>query len=594
MPVENNRYATIIFRSRIVEVEPFRRFAEQAAALGATHVNVDSLPYNRWRWERDCRDPYPNWSIIRFSLFDASVPEPLAPWFPAEHAERSLEIIAHKGEILRELGLKGSIWGCEPMWLPEDVYLAHPEWRGPRCEHPLRARKPYYAPCIDHPEVLAMYRESVARICGLAPVDRFTFLTNDSGGGICWSEGLYPGRNGPAHCEHRPLAERMSGWMSAVQAGAAEAGLEAQVQLIGTIPQAEVSYVGRQLMKGQGVGGAGTAIAGSTNYLYGSFLYPVRELPQTADFAEHLERAYKSKAQTLLVNFPSEASVELMEIYRLFRESPTDGMYARTGLLKAAADAVAAPGCGEKLLELWEHIRRTVEAVKPMENGGPVLLLGVTAQRWLTRPLVPYPMELPEETKAYYRSFQFQARTEEHAADLMDCQAAKLIQGKHGTWLAGKLLDTALGHVSQAIRVTESLGTVSGELLLRLQVLRCLLRTVRHTSRYQDLLERAAISTTEREVDRGGTARVLPVEMQVVVRAETDNVQELIRLLEQAATPPIITAGCPEEESVFELAPVPELIGQLKTKTAIMLKHEPDHKRLLAAAETGRNGGAGG
>jgi hypothetical protein len=56
-----------------VEVEPFRRFAEQAAALGATHVNVDSLPYNRWRWERDRQDPYPNWSIIRFSLFDAAV-----------------------------------------------------------------------------------------------------------------------------------------------------------------------------------------------------------------------------------------------------------------------------------------------------------------------------------------------------------------------------------------------------------------------------------------------------------------------------------------------------------------------------------------
>ena len=75
------------------------------------------------------------------------------------------------------------------------------------------SRHNYYAPCIDRPEVLALYRRAVARLCQLVPIEEFFFLTNDSGGGICWHPGLYPGANGPEFCKNRSMNDRF-GWLA--------------------------------------------------------------------------------------------------------------------------------------------------------------------------------------------------------------------------------------------------------------------------------------------------------------------------------------------------------------------------------------------
>lgn len=55
-----------------------------------------------------------------------------------------------------------------------------------------------------------------------------------------------------------------------------------------------------------------------------------------------------------------------------------------------------------------------------------MLYLGCVQQRWLTRPFVPFPEELKPEDRDYYRKFLFQARTEEHANNLADLQAAQI------------------------------------------------------------------------------------------------------------------------------------------------------------------------
>jgi hypothetical protein len=596
---------SILFYSRLIDLESFRRFAYMAAELGATHVNVDSLPFNRWRWELDLNDPYPNWSMITFTLFDVAVPEVLKQWIPADRAERNLELIARKGQVLRELGLKGLVMGCEPMWLPGGAYREHPEWRGPRCNHPLRSRNSYYSPCIDNAEVLAMYKESVAKLCRAAPIDRFSFLTNDSGAGLCWSEGLYPGVNGPSACRQRPLPERISSWMSAMQEGAAQAGQQAQINLYGTIPASEVNYTAGQLLRDQLIEGRGPGIsaawaeAGAPNFMYASFQYPVKELPQAVDFAEQLERAFGRQHDNVVVGFPSDRSRELFEVFRQFRKQGGSGLAARAALLRNAAEGIAGSESAGQLLDVWEQIRRAIDAITPLENGGPILLLGVVGQRWLTRPLVPFPLELADERKAYYRRFQFQARSEQNAADLMDCQAAKFAQGKVGTWLASKLLNRAINHAQAAIQLLGAMkpGTAAAqaqaagaeaegwnreELQRRLRVFVCMLRCALHTANYQDLLERSRSASAEPEVDRGGTARILPVDMQTVVRAETDNMLELIGLLESAAEAPLITASEPDDESVFLLSP--DLVRQLRLKIDLMEEHFMEHKRLNASS----------
>jgi hypothetical protein len=101
-----------------------------------------------------------------------------------------------------------------------------------------------------------MYRKAVAELCRQAPIESFSFLTNDSGGGICWSVSLYPGQNGPAWCQSRPYGSRVVGFLSTVQAGAKDAGLEADVSIYygsGYISQTEISSVLPLLLPGQSI-----------------------------------------------------------------------------------------------------------------------------------------------------------------------------------------------------------------------------------------------------------------------------------------------------------------------------------------------------
>ncbi|UCE05540.1 MAG: hypothetical protein JSW07_18325, partial [bacterium] len=186
----NNR--KIIFNCPTSTTEEFEKFAQTAKELGATHVTISHLPPSRWQWELDLSDPYPNWGMRNATIFKIIVPPELDKFLPVDYAKKNLELIKERCAILKELGLKAAFAGKEPAWLPEPVFQAHPDWRGPRCEHPRRARNTYYAPCIDRPEVLAMYRKAVAELCQHAPIEVFDFLTNDSGGGICWSVSLYP------------------------------------------------------------------------------------------------------------------------------------------------------------------------------------------------------------------------------------------------------------------------------------------------------------------------------------------------------------------------------------------------------------------
>ena len=246
----------VIFTCPTNSTEEFRRLAMQAAELGATHVSISDLPKSRWQWDLDLNDPYPNWGMLVTSIFKVVVPEELKSFLPADYAKKNLQIVKERCAILKELGLKAAFFGKEPSWLPETVYQAHPDWRGPRCEHPRRARHTYYAPCIDQPEVLAMYRKAVAELCRQAPIEVFSLLTNDSGGGICWSVSLYPGQNGPSLCEKRSYADRVVGFMSTIQDGAKDAGLTAEVSMnygAGMISAAEVSSVITSLRPGQAI-----------------------------------------------------------------------------------------------------------------------------------------------------------------------------------------------------------------------------------------------------------------------------------------------------------------------------------------------------
>jgi len=585
----------IIFNCPTESIAEFEIFAEKAAELGATHVYISEIIPSRWQWEFDLTDPYPNWGMRHASIFKIIVPPKLEPYLPVNYANQNLELIKKRCVVLKKLGLKAAFSGTEPGWLPEAVFKDHPDWRGPRCEHPRRARNTYYAPCIDRPEVLAMYRKAVAELCRVAPIEVFNLLTNDSGGGICWSVSLYPGQNGPAWCEGRSYADRVVGFLSVIQAGAKDAGLEAEVSFrygSGYISRTEIASVIPYLKPGQTINGRNqqgfTPTIGIGYSDYWSGVGPVTGIPQVMRMAEQLQEVCHSDKANLSFNFNSlDESAELFDLIQQFNQQPFKTNTERMNAVHQVAVKYVGDENADQMMELWDKINKAVHEVLSI-GPDPIMLVGTINQRWITRPLVPFPMELTADEKDYYRKFQFQANSEEEAADLMNLQGFEMINGYSGSLLATWTLNGSIRNIESTIEdVEQIIGRLDNEnkikelelLKLRLKTLNCFYRNAKHTIQYQDILDRTDYENlpTEQNIYPMDGDQLLR-EIQIVTRNEIDNTNELISLLESTKIPLVKTASTLEEEDVFNIGP--NIIEQLKKKIDIMLKHQLEVNRL--------------
>ena len=436
-----------------------------------------------------------------------------------------------------------------------------------------------------------MYREAVAAICRAAPVELFSFLTNDSGSGICWSVSLYPGQNGPAWCRQRPYADRVAGFLSAIQEGARKSGLEAEAGFYygsGYISQAEIASVIPSLRPGQAINGKsrdGSTPSSTVGFgFYDVGTNPVLGIPQVLRFAEQLEVAANDERANLNVVFTHPDAPEYFALLRQFNKDPFRGFMGRMRAIHAAAAHLVGENNAESLVGVWEKIDRAVDAVRAI-GPDPIMLVGTVNQRWITRPLVPFPMELAPEEKDYYRKYQFQANSEEEAADLMNLQGFEMINGYSGSLLASNLLNQGINRLESAVKDIARLHEKAGDkatldlLQLRLRTLVCLYRNARNTIQYQDILDRTDARhppVEENIYPMDGDQKLR--EIQNVTRDEIDNVQELITLLESSKAPLVELAPSRAEEDVFLIGP--DIVDQLRKKVRIMLRHQLDVYRL--------------
>jgi hypothetical protein len=258
--------------------------------------------------------------------------------------------------------------------------------------------------------------------------------------------------------------------------------------------------------------------------------------------------------------------------------------------LREVAVELAGEAQADKLLQAWDSIDRCVEELSHMDEGGPILLLGCVNQRWLVRPLVPFPLELKPEEKDYFRRFQFQAKSETEAADLMNLQDNWLVKGFSGRYLAETMFTRAIHYAENA---RNQISAVAGAapspdvekrmrlLQARLAMLCCVIRNALNTCRYQEILDRTDPSKKPEESPVWHVpADPRGFEIRAVMRAEIDNSLEMIRLLESAPGPLVETAGTATDEDIFLLNP--DLAGQLRRKIKTMLAHERDYDRLYS------------
>lgn len=574
-------------------LEEYRRLAQLAKDLGATHLSVSQVESAMWLWNQNRYDPYPNWCIDRPSIFRFIVPDALKPYLPQDYADRNLKMLIARAEILKEFGLKATFDGMEPAYLPEQVYRDHPTWRGPRCDQARRARTEYYAPCIDNPEVRAMYVEAVCKLCEVAPFESFNFLTNDSGGGLCWAEGLYPGKNGPMNCANKSIGDRISDFMSMFQEGAALAGCETEVNVYHIDPLDEAAALPK-LKKKQAVNNR-TMTTSSRSFTIGfsamrsDHTTPVALLPRMVAYAEKMQKAQDDYESNLVIGVRSINDHDTVAFLRKYFRKMEPGAVGRYKALTDMATEFVGEKYANTLVDVWDLIEKATACFDYLATGGHIFSLGTVHQRWLTRPFVAFPGELTAQEKEYYRPFQFQAQTEEDADNMLDLQAHRWIGGYSGQNLINKTVSQALPYLNQAVSLVEKIRHEAGDIpyqktlkhiILRLKMYICIIRNANNVCSFQTILDRTDYN--EVPVDKTPIIReqgdIRYFKVNQIIRNEIDNTLEMISLLEQAEEPILQVAESEEFESVMIFGP--DIINDFKKKIDIMENHRRDFERL--------------
>ena len=588
------------------DLDEYAAAAEALARAGATHMVISGLTEKSRHEIDDSTDPYLQWAIVNPTLFKFAPPEDLSGWIPAEYAAANMEQLRRRSEILARVGLRGVFMTVAPMYLPESVYEAHPAWRGPRVDQPRRSRHPRFAPCIDQPEVLALYREAARNVCAAAPVlDTFRLGTNDSGAGICWSDGLYPEANGPAACRERHYGRRVADWLAAFQLGAQDAGVEAEVFIVThAMSEAQVASIAAVAPKGVGFlvrRGAETLATVPHQSLASVSVQagdPVVGVPNPWGLAEAV--ASVRDATRAVVRFGSGMSFRgspedlMVKVYGRALAAPVDTTFGRVALLREIAAEEVGLDKADGLLEMWMDIGRGLENLNLLSFGGTFTQIAITAQRWLTRPLVPFPMELTPDEKDYYRPFLFQANSEEEASDMTNLQANKVVVGVAHARTIGRLMGAAAGPIGRAIQGAVALRDSAKDetardafelLSLRLRALASVIRTCTNVPMFQAYMDRRKAAIEREVASPTETPEWMPGEpertwVMETFRDELDNVTELIGVLTAASGPVFRVASDKAREDTFTFGP--DLVEQLDKKQRIMMDHWLDFDRLYA------------
>jgi hypothetical protein len=600
----------------------FERRGALSKELGATHMAIteDLLP-SLWQFNPP-GDPYPAWFVYRVSLLKIFPPKEVQPYVDMNYAGEIARILEERCAVLRKLGLKAHWNSNEPQVLPEAFFQAYPRLRGPRVDQPNRSRVAWFAPCVDQPETLRLYREAMKILLARCPeVESFNFLTQDSGSGFCWVPALYPGINGPSDCKDRPMEQRVSGFLVNLQQAAREAGHEIVINLTPIAPrqwmipsfppQIQAAIVkslprGLALQGHEGPDGQPFAFGGGGGATAGAF-YPVIGIPvPTFDGdgrggREGLEdlpptqaegAAPSARIRPVLINLGDET----MEGFNVRLSKATQGKPVRTLMerlttLRAFAVTLAGDDQADNLLEMWNSLNEAQRRLEALDFGG-MLRFGHVLNRWVTRPMVPFPEELTAEEKNYYRRFLFQAKGEEEAGDLADIQAMRMYEGWGAKLLFQRVIETTIPQVRSALRRVERLAAAAKEeparkewelLGRRLEVLICLLHSADNMVAYQAHLDRARSLALKPEKDPplGAQPDWARADMMETARKEIDNAVRLKELIESTRAPLLDTAPTPEEETIMRLGP--DLPVQLKRKIDIMNAHWRDYDRIFTA-----------
>jgi hypothetical protein len=589
----------IVYGCPAESISEFEEFVKQAKGYGATHIQIqaEDLPFTWWQMDTP-GDPYPAWVITNPGLLKTFIPKLLKKSIPDTDAKKIVAILKSRCAVLRKYGLKAAFHSFEPQMLPEQVFLDHPERRGPRVDHPLRSRVKRYAPSIENPDILALYKESVHLMLEQCPeIEILEFRTNDSGAGISWSNGLYAGPNGNSIYKDVGMEKRLGDFFESLQIAANASGKNLDIHLYNTKESDPGSLV-KRMHEGEAIDNYEQPGNKFFKNSVGSLLYyrrafsPVKGIPWPVTFLEELENSSKKKSSRLFISIGDRLNKNLyFKIIKQFKSTPTTDEISRLQLLKKIAASESGEKLSSTLLDVWLNLNRVEQIIRILDTGGTMLILGGIHERWITRPLVPFPAELKQEEKDYYRRFQFQARTEKDADNLIDMQAGREFEGWNGRWFVNRIIEMARSNVMKArnnlVQLVEGMNDRKKEeyrlMNKRLEAYILLLNNAGNIVSYQAQLDRIfelknrykAEEEFKNNIDN--SIRSLLTE---TAKGEIDNTNQLIELLKSEKPNEILDlAKTKNEEYQRQLGP--DIADQLQKKVNIMKAHQDDYKKLF-------------
>ena len=583
-----------------LDLAQFENKAAIAKELGATEVIVtEGLPVATWEMTPD--DPYPEWFVHHASMLKIFPAGAVAPFVDAAYVRRMQEIVRQRCAVLQRQGLR-AVWRAnEPAVLPEAFFTAHPELRGPRIDHPARSKKTHFAPNVDRPEMLAIYRESLQSLLRACPtVDTFVWTTTDAGSGFDWTPGLYPGANGATQFRDRPVADRVSGFMVNLKNAASEVGRDIRINInqieprqwmIPTFGPDVLENIVRKLPAGMAVNGRegpdnkafDTGAAGRS---------PVRAAfyPVVGIVAPDFEPVATRNGGHVLVPLGDDAGLEFSaRLLRATKGLPMDTRAQRLAALRSFAVQEVGEASADQVIEHWSALNDAARYLDVLDFGA-MLRFGHVLNRWITRPMVPFPLELTAAEKADYRPFLFQAKGEDQAANLADIQAMRMYEGWGARLLFQRTVELAKPRVEKAAAIAGSLAAKATEPATRarwalqqkrLQALALLLQSADNMVAYQAQLDRVHALGAKAEPDAplGAISSWDRTDLMELARKEIDTSVELRALLQSTSQPILDLTRTKDEESIMRLGP--DVPNQLKHKIDTMNAHWRDYDRLF-------------
>lgn len=577
--------------------DAFETKARLSKELGASVVTItDDLPPALWQYDvKD--DPYPGWYIYRPGLLKIFPPKSVRSFVNGAYADKVADILGHRCAVLRKYGLKANFNSNEPQTMPEAFFTAYPQLRGPRVDQPNRSRGARWAPSVDEPATLSLYAEAMKAFVQRCPeVESVTLLTSDSGSGFDWVPALYAGLNGNSKWKDRPMELRVSGFLIALQQAAKEQGADIKISLMPiaprqwmtpSFPPPVLDAIIAKLPRGIAVSGREgpdgrpferMASPGAFGGSLGPFA-PVAGIviPDVAGGRSPIELG-----DPTVMDFNYRMTKAL-------RGRPAAGPVARLEALRAfAADEVGA-GNADALLEVWSSLSQVQQKLDVL-NFGAMLQFGHVLNRWIDRPMVPFPQELtPAETRDW-RPFLFQAKGDEEANNLIDIQAMRMFEGWGAKLIFQHAIETTAPQVLAAsqriarLTIQDPSRRAYWQLYaVRLEAVYCLLQSADHMVSYQAHLDRVhrLDLTPESDPPLGTGSDWARTEMMELARKEIDTMVRLQEILQSTKEPILETTAHPDEETAMRLGP--DIARKIKNKIDTMNRHWRDYDRIFTS-----------